>query len=328
MTASTEHQAPALLADVGGTNTRVALLIGPDGAATERVRVQANAKYSDLADLLLTYIDALPESLRPQRAAIAIACPVLGDRVQMTNLDWSFSIEALQAQLRLASLQVINDFTAVALSIPHLGPMDAVKIGGGEAVPEAAIGVLGPGTGLGVSGLLPYAGAWVPIAGEGGHVTLAAGNDTEVGILQWFRDRYGHVSAERVLSGDGLADLYACMAKLGNNVLITADRVTALATAGQDPVARRALDQFFGFLGAAAGDLALTLGARGGVYIAGGIVPRILDALRLSPFRERFIDKGRFRQYLQSIPTGVIVEPYPAFKGLAGLLQSPISRDA
>jgi glucokinase len=323
MADTTGQQSTALLADVGGTYTRVALTTDPGVAPPDRVRVQANAKYRDLADMLLTYIDALPDELRPQHAAVAIACPVLGDRVRMTNLDWSFSIEALQEQLGMTSLQVINDFTAVALSIVHLGAMDVVKIGGGEPVAEAAIGVLGPGTGLGVSGLLPYAGRWVPIAGEGGHVTLAAGNDEEDGILRWFRDRYGHVSAERVLSGDGLADLYTCMAKLKSDALITADRVTALATAGQDPVARRTLDLFFSFLGAAAGDLALTLGARGGVYLAGGIVPRVLDALRLSPFRERFIEKGRFRQYLQAIPTCVIVEPYPAFKGLAGLLRQP-----
>lgn len=309
---------PALLADIGGTNTRLALLT-PEGA---QVHVQSlrNGDFRSLATLLYHYLSALPPETRPERAALAVACPVHGDEVQLTNLNWTFSVAELGAHLALAPLHVINDFTAVALAVPRLQPGDWVPIGGGTPVAGAPIGVLGPGTGLGVSGLVPSGGGWVALAGEGGHATLAAATAAEAEILDALRQRYGHVSAERALSGSGLVDLYRHFAAAPAPIADPA-QVTDLALRGGDASARRALDFFFSFLGNVAGNLALTLGARGGVYLAGGILPRMAEALAASAFRERFVAKGRFRAYLEAIPTRLILAPCPAFKGLAACLE-------
>ncbi len=315
-----KNAAAALLADMGGTYTRCAIL---NNGKIERVEVQANKSYDGPAALLEAYLRQLPGEIRPRQAALAIAAPVRGDEVQLTNLDWSFSIAKLRRQLRLDTLEAVNDFTAVALAVPHLGPAGVAQIGSGRALPDAAIGVLGPGTGLGVSGLLPCAGGWTPITGEGGHVTLAPASREESDILATLRERYGHVSAERVLSGPGLTALFACLAGEEATAVHSPELLIKMAVTEHHPLARRTLDHFFAFLGTTAGNLALTLGARGGIYLAGGILPRLVDNLKASAFRERFTGKGRFRDYLEAIPTLVVIEPHPALRGLAALLQPP-----
>lgn len=308
----------ALLADIGGTNTRLAVL-SPDGREGH-AQTCRNADFGSLAALLRDYLSTLPAETRPARGALAVACPVDGDAVRLTNLDWRFSIAELGAALKLAPLHVINDFTAVALAVPRLQPVDWVPIGGGTAVPDSPIGVIGPGTGLGVSGLVPAGGgSWVALAGEGGHASLAAATAQEAAILDALRRRHGHVSAERVVSGPGLLDLYHLMAGKPNQ-LKSAEEVTGRANDGY-VMAQEALGLFFSFLGNVAGNLALTLGARGGVYLAGGILPRMAEALAASAFRERFVAKGRFRAYLEAIPTRLILAPCPAFKGLAACLE-------
>ena len=312
---------PALIADIGGTHVRFAL-VTPGEAPAETV-VMRCSDYAGPAEAATAYLRAVAPGVAPVRAAFAVASPVAGDRVELTNSPWAFSIAATGAALGLERFAVVNDFAAVALSIPHLGRGDLVQVGGGDGVAGAPVAVLGPGTGLGVSGLvLGGDGGWVVLATEGGHVTMAAADEREAALLAWLRHRYGHVSAERVLSGPGLVSLYEAVAAHNGRqpVYNTPDAISRRALDDTCAVCRETLDSFFVMLGTVAGNLALTLGARGGVYIAGGILPRMAAAFAGSGFRARFEGKGRFQPYLAAIPTRLVVHPQPAFAGLAGLV--------
>jgi glucokinase len=316
---------PRLLADIGGTNARFGWQDRPD-TAIEHVRVLPGAEFDGPVEAIQAYLiqTGLPA---PDCAALGMANPVTGDAVQMTNLHWRFSIDEVRAQLGLRALLVLNDFAALALAIPTLDPRCLYPIG--EPVP-AAHGprvLIGAGTGLGVSGLLPVPGTegWLPIQGEGGHVTLAAGDALEYSVIEHLRQRYGHVSAERVLSGTGLVDVYHALLALDGQCgteVTTPAQVLALGQGAQNPQAARTLELFCGWLGSVAGDLALTLGAVGGVYVGGGIAPRMRQFLMQSGFRSRFETKGRYHYYLQSIPTWLIDAPVsPALEGAARALQ-------
>jgi glucokinase len=307
-----------LVGDIGATNARFALL--GDGLAATRLRVYACDDFPGLAEAIVTYLGA--EDAHPRDAALAVASPVSGDRVTLTNHPWSFSIEALQRRLELQRLVVVNDFTANALAVPHLGAGERVQIGGGSEAPRAPIAVLGPGTGLGVSGLVPCARGWSALSGEGGHATLPPADDRESAILERMRRRFFHVSAERVLSGPGLVNLYQTLCEVEGVPALpyTAAQIADRQIGEAEPLCRAALDLFCAMLGTVASNLALTLGARGGVFIAGGIVPRLGAAFDESRFRARFEDKGRFAAYLAAIPTFVVTHPIPAFLGLAALL--------
>ncbi len=313
-----------LLADVGGTNARMAWQDGP-GAPIEHIEVLPVADHASLQAAIHVYLTRLGR--RPAVAAIAMANPVTGDLVQMTNHDWSFSQSALRQDLGLSTLRVLNDFTALALALPHLPANELRQVGGGAAVPGAAIGLLGAGTGLGVSGLLPDgAGGWAPIAGEGGHVTLPAATARERVVMDALVARHGHASAERVASGTGLLETFLILCEADGvdaRAFTSAAAVSEAAQHGQHPQALEALQMFCGVLGAVAGNLALTLGARGGVYIGGGVVPRLGAWFDTSPFRERFEAKGRFEGYLGEIPVWVITSPQsPALLGAACALDA------
>jgi glucokinase len=312
-----ERTGRRLLADVGGTHTRVA--VQAPGAAPERIAVFDNHEHAGLGALFATYLDRIDDPDRPRRAAIAVAAPVAGEEFELTNLAWRCSSAALRAELRLEELLVLNDFEALARAVPFLDDGDRVQIGPGHARPGAVIGVLGPGTGLGVAAAVPAGDRWIALATEGGHVTLAPGTEEEDGIVRLLRARFGHVSAERAVCGPGLANLYAAL-RDGEAPVPAPEAITRAAQAGSDPTAARALAIFFALLGSTAGDLALSLGAHGGIYLGGGILPPLVEALRRSAFRERFEAKGRFREYLAGIPTFVIVDPFPAFRGLAAAL--------
>jgi glucokinase len=253
---------------------------------------------------------------------LAVAAPVAGDEVQMVNLAWGFSREGLRRALGLDGLEVMNDFTAIAWSLPQLDPGNRCPIGLPAAGPRATLGVLGPGTGLGVSAVVPCGDGWMALATEGGHVTLPAMDDEEAAVVGDLRSRFGHCSAERVLSGPGLVAVYECLRGLAgheptrDSSVSTPAAVTARALSGEDAYAVQALDLFFRFLGTVASNLALSVGARGGIYLAGGILPRIAGALTASDFRTRFTDKGRYRAYLEAIPTFLITHPHPALLGL------------
>ncbi len=240
----------------------------------------------------------------------------------MTNIGWSFSQKALKQALNLKRLHVVNDFAAIAWALPQLTPDDVVQIGGGESTPRTTLAALGPGSGLGVSALVPATDGWAVMTGEGGHVSMPAATREEQDVIAILRDRFdGHCSAESVLSGPGLVNLYVALAELAGRgqPTVTPEDVTNLAKQGE-PLARKTLAMFFAMLGTVAANVAVLTGARGGVYIAGGIVPRLVEQLRKSEFRERFEAKGRYRDYLAAIPTHVITAPLPAFRGLRYLL--------
>lgn len=313
-----------LLADVGGTNARFAWQAGP-GAQIGDVAVLPCADHATLADAIGVYLAGLGRGT-PADCAIAIANPVTGDQISMTNHHWAFSITALQAQCGFARLQVLNDFTALALALPALRADELQQVGGGAAVPGTAIALIGPGTGLGVSGLVPDGrGGWVPLEGEGGHATLAGRTPREQAVLLQLEAQYGHASGERAVSGQGLVDVYQALQQIDAPAQpqrpITAAAIVNGALDHNDAACLEAVDLFCAFLGTAAGNLALTLGARGGVYIGGGIVPRLGDGFAQSPFRARFEAKGRFDRYLAAIPVFVIrAAQSPALLGAAAAL--------
>lgn len=333
-----------LLGDIGGTHARLACRQGASGAM-QAMQVLPVQEFASLEAALAHYLKGLPPFMRPTQAALAMANPVTGDWVHMTNHHWQFSIRALQAQLGMERLRVINDFTALALALHTLQPGEYWQVGGPISSPPFArtqathhphlcppnsrppsnvapaplpVALLGPGTGLGVSGLIPNAqGGWLPLSGEGGHVTLAAPTEAEQQVLACLARRHGHVSAERVLSGPGLSELHAALLELTTGQaptpLWTPAAVTAAALAPQpDQLSQQALALFAGFLGQVAGNLALTLGARGGVFLGGGILPKLGRSwLLASPFRAQFEAKGRFQPYLADIPVWVIDTPNP-----------------
>jgi glucokinase len=308
------------MADIGATTTRCALL--DDKGQELAPEIFENADFTGVAGVLSVYLDHRRASDRPTRAALAVAAPITGDEVQMINIDWRFSQGELKETLRLKRLEIVNDFAAIAWAMPLLTPADVVRIGGGESVPRTTLAALGPGSGLGVSALVPAADGWALMVGEGGHVSMPAATREEQEVIALLRDRFdGHCSAERVLSGPGLVNLYVALAELAGRgrPTVTPEDVTNLARQSE-PLARKTLAMFFAMLGTVATNLAVTAGARGGVYIAGGIVPRLVEQLAKSEFRARFEAKGRYRSYLAAIPTHVITAPLPAFRGLKYLL--------
>jgi glucokinase len=312
----------SLIADIGATHARFA--VASPAGAIENIQVLACKEYRSLEEAIDAYLHSGPQAAGLRHftaAALAVAGPTAGDHVAFTNHPWSFSKEDLRRRLGVDRLLVVNDFTAVAAAIPYLQPNERAAIGGGTAAEFAPIAVLGPGSGLGVSGLIPTGKQWFALSGEGGHTTLPAMTAREGVVVDHMRRQFGHVSAERALSGPGLVNLYHALAEIDD---VRADIYTPAQIADRkigerDPRCREATSMFCAMLGTVAGNLALTLGARGGVYIAGGIVPTLGAVFSTSGFRERFEDKGRMRSFLVGIPTYVITHPFPAFVGLARL---------
>lgn len=293
-------------------------MIDGDGRI-QAAEVFQNRNFKSLQALLRGYLDQCPD--RPRAAALAVAAPVLGDGVRMPNLDWRFSQESLAGELDLRELVVVNDFAAVAWGLPALTDADLHKVGGGVPVAGAVMATLGPGSGLGVASLAPCGGAWAVVEGEGGNISFAGVTSEQQAITDRIRAQHGHCSAENLLSGPGLVNIYMALAGLqGRDVTRPNPARVSQAAADGNALAGEARGLFFEVLGTVAGNLALTVGARGGVFIAGGIVPRLLEPLERSRFRESFENKGRYRFYLEAIPTYVITEPYPAFRGLRRLL--------
>jgi len=317
---------PALLGDIGATNARFGLL-DAKGVIGD-IKVTTCAQHPGLAEAAEIYLDGIGARDQVRASAIDVAGPVSGDRVALTNHPWGFSQAELRERLRLDHLLIVNDFAAAASAAPHLSMSELGWIGTGPAptlyVPEAPIGVIGPGSGLGVGSIMPVGeGRWMALAGEGGHVSLAPGTEREGRVWNAMRARFGHVSSERALSGPGLVNLYSFLAEIDGKTAVprTPAEVSEAGLAGTDPYCVEALQVFAELLGSVAGDLALTLGARGGIYIAGGIVPRYGKAFPAAPFRARFEHKGRLSTFLAGIPTFVMLHPYPAFVGLAALLR-------
>lgn len=317
----------AIVADIGGTNARFSRVNLQD-LSLDKVQVFACADFASLADALQHYREQQQLQLL-QDVAIAIACPVQGDEVRMTNFHWQFSIQAMKQQLQLSTLLVMNDFTAVAMCLPVVLQGQSVQIGQGQPQQGQPMAVLGAGTGLGVGHLLPLTGGlYLPLPGEGGHTDWAPVTEQEWAIHQFLAAKYGHVSPERLLSGPGLEDLYLAIADYQQREVepLSAAAITAAAELGDDAVAVATLEQFFASLGSLAGDLALTLSTAGGVFIGGGIVPRLLPLLERSAFRNRFEQKGRFQAFNQAIPTYVITAEQPGLTGAALYLKQTMTQ--
>lgn len=354
--------APRLVADIGGTHARFALSAGP-GAAPGQQRTLACADHPSLAAAAAAY---LADAGRPpvREACFAVAGPVAGDRIAFTNRAWSFSVAETRAALRLTRLEVVNDFEAQARALPLLSAAELRAVGGGVADPEAPRVVLGPGTGLGVAALVRAGRRWVPVPGEGGHVSLSPMNAREAAVLARLWQRWDHVSAERLVSGPGLQLLWLTLRALdgqppreapapeeitrralastagsdpaakavGSDPAVAEPAVAVAAAMGSDPAvpdpgvpaadafSGEALALFCALLGTVAANVAVTLGARGGVYLGGGIVPALGAWFDASPFRARFEHKGRFSAYAAAIPTWVITAPDPALRGAAAVL--------
>ncbi len=294
-----------LVGDIGGTNSRFALCETGSVDLLE-VRKYPNREFSGLGDAIRHYL--FEAKANPTHACIAVAGPILGDEVQLTNVDWCFSTSQLQAQLQLHHFVATNDFTALAMAIPALrdDPALIAQLGPGAPQPQQPISVLGPGTGLGVSALLPFGERWVPIEGEGGQIAFAPGTDLEIALLRYAQKQFGFVSAERLISGQALAFLYNALLAIAGKPPepdIQPEDVTRGALEDECGDCHHTLEIFLGMLGAFAGDRALDVGAFGGVFIGGGVTPKLEPLFDSSSFRQRFEDKGRFRDYVTPIPT-------------------------
>ena len=312
-----------LVGDIGGTHARFA--IADANGRLDHVRVLRCAQFTDPEQAIRHYL-ALTGLALPSAAAFGVANPVSGDEVVMTNHHWRFSAAALRAAIGLQRLLLLNDFTALALALPLLQVHERHAVGGGQIVTGAAIGVLGPGTGLGVSGLVAAAGHYVPLQGEGGHVTLAARNRREADVIDCLRQHDEHVSAERVLSGPGLIILHDALRAMAGQpaASLPSTEISARAIASTCPYCMEALHLFCALLGTVAADLALTLGARGGVYLGGGIAPKILPLLEEGGFVRAFRQRGAHAALMPDFPVRVIRNER---LGLLGALAIAAMRD-
>ncbi|WED44440.1 glucokinase [Legionella cardiaca] len=318
----------AIVADIGGTNARFSR-VDLNNWLVDKVAVYPCNDFSSLTAALNFYQEN-QELSAIKHIAIAIACPVTSDFIRMTNFHWQFSINDVKQQLNIAQLQVMNDFAAAAMSLPLLRASEKIQIGDGTADSNKPMVVLGAGTGLGVAHLIPTANGFVPLAGEGGHATWAAQTEQEWFIQRYLTEQYGHVSCERLLSGPGLESIYLALAAYQQKQVtaLSAAKITMLALSQQCELASATVAQFFASLGSYAGDLALSLGAFGGVYIAGGIVPKLLPLIEGSEFRSRFEAKGRSSVFNRQIPTYVIVAEQPGLLGAAAYLKQMMEKES
>ncbi|TRZ57417.1 MAG: glucokinase [Rhodocyclaceae bacterium] len=332
---------PVLVADIGGTNARFALI---DAGNREDVvlfgiRRYTVAKFESLAAAIRHYLQETDAAPAPRRAVLGVAAPVKGDRIAITNNPWTFSTAELRAVLGLDAITVINDFAANSMSLPYLRPGDVQAIGatGDDRIRSAAVttgdrtfAIIGPGTGLGVGALLLRGGRAIPVESEGGHASFAPEDSYEFAILESARKHFERVSYERLICGPGLMNLYRAVCDVEGvaPAAQTPEQVTALAGENRDDLHGRTVDLFCGILGACAGDVALMFGAWDGVYIAGGMLQTLMPWLTTDGFRRRFEAKGRFRQAMQAVPTLAVLHPDLGLLGAAAraLADSPIPR--
>lgn len=310
----------SVVVDLGGTNIRLAVC-EPETGKLSKLKEYRCVEFTSLEIALNQYFSLLPDTVK--HLCVGIACPVEGDQITMTNLKWAFSQQALKDEFELASLHIINDYTAISLALPFLSPQDKVQIGQGEAKVDGVTGVFGPGTGLGVSHIIKLAGKWFSLDGEGGHVSFTPNTAEQANVLSTLQAKFGHVSAERLLSGQGLVNLYLSLCSLSQQEA-KFDQPKDVSTAALDgscEISRKSLEVFCQIMGGFAGNLALNLNCTGGVYIAGGIVPRFIEFFQASEFREFFEDKGRLKGTLERIPTYVITHDNPGLLGASVYLR-------
>ncbi|MEJ6123082.1 glucokinase [Vibrio sp. 2-Bac 85] len=314
----------SVVADVGGTNIRLAVLDIASGEMS-KVREYPCAQFITLESALAQYFATLSDPV--SHLCVGIACPVEDDLVSMTNLSWQFSKSELQHKLALKTLYVINDYTAISLAVPFVDDKQKIQIGGGEVVDNAVKAIFGPGTGLGVSHLIKHDQKWVSLDGEGGHSSFAPNTSQQADVLLLLQSQFGHVSNERLLSGQGLVNIYHALCRLAGKQpeFFEPAEITKSALAAECEIAEQTLTLFCQAMGGFAGNLALNLDCKGGVYIAGGIVPRFIDFFQNSEFRAFFEAKGRFAGFLKTVPTYLITHENPGLLGAAVYLQQELS---
>ncbi len=319
---------PYIVADIGGTNARYALVTGVNPETGQftvsHQRTYPSSEFDGLLSATQFYINSL-HGIELHGACIAVAGPVANDEVMLTNLNWKFSIRAMTESLKLPRLEVINDFAASAYATPHVAKQHLKILNPGTAIESCPIAVVGPGTGFGVAALVPQSGRWNVLATEGGHMTLAAKTPLQTAIIEVLNKEFSHVSVEKVLSGPGLWNLYHGLAKVEavpTKALSTAE-ISQLGVTGKDALCARTMALFASWFGTVTGDLALSLGARGGVYLGGGILPRIVDFMLQSEFSASFVDKVQMHEYLQQIPVYLVTEGNSALLGAAAWFEKP-----
>lgn len=319
------HDEPLLIADIGGTNARFALCRAGN-VEHEHTMTLAVQDYESLRLAIEHYLENQSLPVSPKFACLAVACPTHNDLIKFTNSHWSFSKQALQKALKLEKLWVINDYTALAHGLPYFSGKQLHSIGKPKPKKQKTLAVIGPGTGLGMSGLIYHQNSWAVLVSEGGHVDFAPINKLEIDILQFLLKRHTRVSIERLLSGMGIENIYQALAEIsGFNVEpLKASKIGEKAQAG-DALAKQTFDVFFGILASTAGNAALTMQSKGGVFIAGGIMPKVLDLLDYDAFRKRFENKGRFSDFMADIATEVLIEKQPGLLGSAAFVKHLIT---
>ncbi len=309
-----------MVADVGGTNIRLTTVSIESGEMGE-VKTYLCADFPSIFEVISEFLSH--ETHPVKYGCIDVACPVDDDWINLTNNHWQFSVSKTRKDLGFDQLFLINDYTAIAMAIPSLTNAQKVKIGGGQPILNKSIAVCGPGTGLGVAFLKYQNSRWICLDGEGGHVDFAPQTELEDYLLSNLRKSHQHVSAERFITGPGLVNIYEGIMAFHNEkpVELKPSEITERAISGKDERCKEVLDLFCALLGAFAGNLAVSVWASGGVYIAGGIAPRMIDTIADSEFRSRFVAKGRFENSLKKIPTYIITEPQPGLIGAAAFLR-------
>lgn len=313
---------PYIVADIGGTNARFGLVTQNketgEGFVIDHKQKYPSNQFENIEYAAQHYIDSL-NGLQVSGACLAVAGPITGDAVNLTNLNWAFSIKDVMKSLGLEKLKVINDFAAYAFATRHVLPEHLLSLNEGQSIEGCPIAIVGPGTGFGVAALVPQADRWNVLPTEGGHITLAAKNSLQASIIAVLSQQFSHISVERVLSGPGLKNLYQAYAKVEGIQVeeLRSSEITANALSNANSLEHRTLSLFCAWLGQTCGDLALNLGARGGVYLGGGVLLRFTDFLLDSEFMSCFIAKGQMQEYLQQMPVKLVTEGNSALLGAA-----------
>ena len=311
----------ALVADIGGTNARFALC-QHDRLLPDTIEALPCKDFDNLDGAVTAYLDA--RNVTVEEACMAFACPVSSGRINMTNNHWDFEQSVMRQKLGLKVFKVINDFTAQALAVPALRDSELVKVGGGEAVDGAAKLIIGPGTGLGVAGLKSVMNHWLPLPGEGGHAAYSPVSKMDIDILAELQKEEPFISWENVLCGSGLETLYRAHSRLaGTSQSLKDYEITGKALEGE-ALCKQVLNHFCELLGRAAGNAGLTMGAQGGVYIAGGIIPRFPEFFAESGFRAAFESNFKMVNYLKAMPTWLVYSDNPGLIGSCEALHNPL----
>lgn len=314
---------PILIGDIGGTNARFGLVL--DAFAEPKMfPIIPTTSYASIEEALQTSI-LDKTSVQPRSAIIAVAGPVKGDDIPLTNAGWVIKPKDMLKALSLEDVIIINDFEAQALAIASIGDDGREQIGPGAILESASCAVLGPGTGLGVAGLVHAQHAWIPVPGEGGHVDVGPRSERDYQIWPFLEPIEGRISAEQLLCGRGIVNIYraVCESNVQDPHLADPAAVTTAALAGSDEAAVETVSLFSTYLGRVAGDMAMIFMARGGVFLAGGISQKILPALKKPEFRQAFEDKAPHSALLRTIPTFVVTHPTAALSGLASYARTP-----